>query len=559
MDRNLLARVEQQAWFHRYPRGLPLLIFLFCCAAIALAVIGIERGEKENRDLDLARSSAEVAGGLQRRAAENMAVLSAAGALFGSVGDISRGSFTEFVRTVNADDVYHGSMGIGWAPWVNRGSVRAFEMGVSEQTGGEFRIRPAPDPVARAAVPILYLFPQTGPNRSAVGFDMYSEAVRRQAMERSVQLGRPVASGPVRLVQDAGAPDEAGFLIYMPVYDGPQESGNVRGFVYSPFNARDFLESAAQLNDEQHVDVAIYDTSRSEENLLVSTSAAELTGTVLEMPIQVANRNWIIAVSNNETPGLTTLSTVTLLFGFALATLLMVLARLITRRAAEDRVVLEWLSSQAAIRDSLTRELNHRVKNTLANVLSIISLARRRYDNIDSFAESLDGRVRALSATHDLLSQSDWSNAALRSVVERELAPYIQPDAQSVEISGDDFSLAPNDALSLGLAIHELATNAAKYGALSVAEGRVDISWHKVAEDRIAVEWQESGGPPVTEPSSRGFGRELLEKIVAHELQSEVKLRFDPGGLSCSLQVPLRAQTEFALRGRDALRQARQS
>jgi two-component sensor histidine kinase len=215
--------------------------------------------------------------------------------------------------------------------------------------------------------------------------------------------------------------------------------------------------------------------------------------------------------------------------------------------------VLEWLSDQSQIRDSLTRELNHRVKNTLANVLSIMSLTRRRSNDIDDFAERLSARLRALSATHDLLSQSNWANAPLREIVSSELAPYMAGGDASVAIDGPDIMLAPNDALSLGLAIHELATNAAKYGAFSVPEGKVSVTWRTIGEDVAELHWRESDGPTVSEPGRRGFGMDLIEKVVAHELRSKVDLQFRPEGVECTLQVPVRATKEFALRRYNAL------
>ena len=135
-------------------------------------------------------------------------------------------------------------------------------------------------------------------------------------------------------------------------------------------------------------------------------------------------------------------------------------------RGTEDEISLRNFQEQASIRNSLTRELNHRVKNTLANVLSIIALTRRRSTSLDDFADGLDGRIRALSATHDLLTQSDWGATLVRAVVQAELRPYAHDADHAVEMQGPDVQLAPNDALSLGLAMHELATNASKYGAL---------------------------------------------------------------------------------------------
>jgi two-component sensor histidine kinase len=228
--------------------------------------------------------------------------------------------------------------------------------------------------------------------------------------------------------------------------------------------------------------------------------------------------------------------------------MVMAIGRLITRRAAEDRRVLEWLSRQSAIRNSLTRELNHRVKNTLANVLSIAALTRRRSSNIDEFTESLTARIRALSATHDLLSQSDWGNAPLGEIIRSELAPYMDGGDSHVRMAGPEIKLAPNDAMSLGLAIHELATNAAKYGALSTTTGQVHVTWTLEGPDKAEIRWREEGGPTVSEPTKRGFGRDLIEKIVAHELRSQVDLQFFPEGVQCRLTVPVRESREFLLR-----------
>ena len=108
--------------------------------------------------------------------------------------------------------------------------------------------------------------------------------------------------------------------------------------------------------------------------------------------------------------------------------------------------------------------------------------------------------------------------------------------------------LAPNDALSLGLALHELATNASKYGALSCENGCVDIRWELMSEGLARIEWQERGGPSVPEQRKRGFGTDLIEKIVAHELRHPVELIFDPKGVRCTLMVPVRERGDFEIR-----------
>jgi two-component sensor histidine kinase len=240
----------------------------------------------------------------------------------------------------------------------------------------------------------------------------------------------------------------------------------------------------------------------------------------------------------------------TLVFGLLVAGLLTLVARMVTRQAQEDNYALEWFEEQASIRNSLTRELNHRVKNTLANVLSIAALTRRRAETIEEFATGLDGRIRALSATHDLLTQSDWGTVPIQAVIEAELAPYAGAPEHEVELSGPHVELAPNDALSLGLAVHELATNAAKFGALSERDGKVQVSWDMINDRLARINWTESGGPPVQEHRKRGFGTDLIEKIVAHELKTPVDLRFDRGGVRCTLTIPVRQPAVFQMRSK---------
>jgi len=228
--------------------------------------------------------------------------------------------------------------------------------------------------------------------------------------------------------------------------------------------------------------------------------------------------------------------------------LLMLLARLLTQQAYEDQKRLAFFEEQHSIRNSLSRELNHRVKNTLANVLSILSLTRRRTDDLDEFADSLEGRIRALSATHDLLTGTDWGTTPIRAVVEAELQHCRTTSEQSLIIEGPPVELAPNDALSFGLAVHELATNAAKYGALSVPGGEIMVTWAMIEDGLAEVTWRERGGPPVARPQRRGFGTELIEKIVAHELRCPVNLDFAPEGVTCVMRVPVRRRGDFRIR-----------
>jgi two-component sensor histidine kinase/CHASE1-domain containing sensor protein len=544
--------LRSRRWLIDYPRAVPVAIFVLIAAITVLSVFAIERGESQREKALMGETTQAVASALERRANTSSAYLRAGAALFGTVDAVNADLFRRFVGELRLDADYRGAEGIGWAENITPAQIPDFETRVESDAPGTPRVRPAPGPDRRTVVPVTFLQPDTERNRRALGFDMYSEPVRRAAMDEAVRTARPTASGAVVLVQegDTAAP---GFLIYMPVFEGGIAGRRLRGFLYSPFNGQDFLESALQLETRGHMGIRLYDADPANPggfHLLGDLPPARQTGNTVTKSIMVANRPMRLVVESSRGNSLSLLSMITLLFGLLVASLLMVVARLLTQQAIEDQESLDWLEEQNSIRNSLTRELNHRVKNTLANVLSIVSLTRRRATDIDQFAEALDGRIRALSATHDLLTQSEWGATPIRAVIEAELAPYVRNRDEALELAGPHVELAPNDALSLGLAIHELATNAAKYGALSVSNGHVRATWVLEQDNLASVRWVESGGPAVAPERQRGFGTELIEKIVAHELRHPVDLQFDPEGVRCTLMVPVRQPSEFELRAR---------
>ncbi|MXO74957.1 histidine kinase [Altererythrobacter aerius] len=531
-----------------YPRAAPLAIFLLIAAVTALSVFAIERGERRREEARLVETAKSIASAIERRGNTSAAYLRAGAALFGTVDAVPEALFRRFVSELRLDSDYRGAEGIGWAEMITADEIPAYESRIREQIPGFPSVRPAPSRPGMEMTPITYLLPDTMRNRRALGFDMYSEPVRRAAMDEAERMMRPTASGKVVLVQEADL-NSPGFLIYMPVYMHGDNARRLKGFIYSPFNANAFLSTALQQETRNDMGIRLFDGNVSGSNLIAAIGATDRPGRTLVERIVIANRPMVLEVQSKRGSNLSILSLLTLLFGLLVASLLMIVARLLTQQAIEDQKSLEWLAEQNSIRDTLTRELNHRVKNTLANVLSIVSLTRRRATNLDEFAEGLDGRIRALSATHDLLTQSEWGTTPIRAVVEAELAPYARAEG-ALELAGPSVDLAPNDALSLGLAIHELATNAAKYGALSTAGGKVRITWALDRDDLASVRWVESGGPPVPQDRSRGFGTDLIEKIVAHELRNPVELEFRPEGVTCTLHVPVRPRSEFELRAR---------
>lgn len=188
----------------------------------------------------------------------------------------------------------------------------------------------------------------------------------------------------------------------------------------------------------------------------------------------------------------------------------------------------------------LMNELNHRVKNTLATVQSIFVQTLRGETISDDARERVISRVMALSRSHDLLTERSWVSASLREVAYRALAPFgATEDATGrLSITGAEFELHPKPALAIAMGLHELATNAVKYGALNVEGGSIDLSWELIPGDFLQLKWVERGGPSVEEPASIGFGRRLIERGLAYELGGEARISFHQDGVICEINIP---------------------
>ncbi len=517
MERTLEQRVRQQNWIERHSRAFPLVVFALSIVSVIAGASVAESTERASLRQSLASQAVEFKQAILRQEAAYDANLQVGELLLSKV-EVTQETFREFVFAASRSVDLLGARGIGWATVMPDRSDSRIEQ-----------------------VNIAFLSPDSAPNRAAIGFNMYGEKNRRMAMDQAIRAEQPVTTAPVVLIQDARLTAKPGFIIYKRV------GGNgslPKGFVYVAFQGERFLHNQLESLPRQPDYAAIYDVGDGRRTLLAATSAANGKLSTHSIRLNFGNRPWEVVVGDAPPAMLSPITTALILFGLILSGLLLYISRLVVKATIRDRAAYEWQTEQLQIRKTLNRELNHRVKNTLANVLSILSLTKRRFQTVDQFADSLAGRIRALSATHSLLTQSEWSNASIREVFEAELAPYLggTDSGPFVTIEGPQLELAPNTALSLGLAIHEVATNASKYGALTTAEGSVHATWRISGERRARITWIETGGPTVVAPERRGFGLELLETIVAHELSEPVMVEFNSEGLRCELTVPFERQ-----------------
>jgi PAS domain S-box-containing protein len=194
-----------------------------------------------------------------------------------------------------------------------------------------------------------------------------------------------------------------------------------------------------------------------------------------------------------------------------------------TRKQAEERTML------------LTQEVDHRANNLLAVIQAMLRLTKA--ETAEEFQAAFQGRLSALANVQKLFSVSRWTGASIRTILQEELRPYAGNDAQRVNIRGDDIRLPAALAQAIAVSVHELATNAAKYGSLSKSSGKIEISWHTDPAGKLSLHWQESGGPRIAEPTRIGFGVGAIDGVI-RMLSGSINRQWKPDGLVCDLTFP---------------------
>jgi two-component sensor histidine kinase len=212
------------------------------------------------------------------------------------------------------------------------------------------------------------------------------------------------------------------------------------------------------------------------------------------------------------------------------------------RRQHQARAYLAERERTTERQTLLIRELHHRVKNTLATVQALLGASARSATSVEAFYASFSARVVSLAKTHNLLTEDYWQQAPLRDMLMNELGPYNDSEGSRIVLDGPRVDLVGDLAVPTGMAIHELTTNAAKHGALSVPEGRILVSWtvEREAERQVLLlDWTERGGPLTQTPTRKGFGSTLLQRVLTVQCQAQIDFDFQPAGLHFTMRAPL--------------------
>lgn len=557
--------------------AIVVLVLALCASGIAAVVAGRDVTAAVQRQF--AAEAGEVRGAVSEAMRSYEQALRAGAGLFRARPVVTRDEWRTFVTSLQLDDEFPGFQGLGFAAVVPRGDIASFEAQQRETGATGFTVTPAaPRPFVTS---IVMLEPDDWRNRRAIGFDMFSEATRRAAMERARDTGRAALTGKVLLRQESDQDIQAGSLLYLPLYADPQPATleerreRLRGFLYGAFRMEDLLNSVLAAQAPQALQgfrIRVHDPSTPQggklyDNRDVSPQAKDgPLSTVL--PVEIGGRTWTLSVAaaaplgghiDVAKPWMVFLAGATLSLLVAAITASLALGRDRLERSSArlaDEVVERKKAQESA--EMANNELIHRVKNTLAVVSAIASQTARHSASVEEFGRTFRDRLAALGRIQDMLRPGATSSTGLIRLLREILAPYVAEESGALVLEGPEIVIARNDVVLFSLAINELATNATKYGAWSGSDdGCVEVRWDLPERDggrMLVITWMERGGPEVTRPAHAGFGSTILHFAVARGMRGKVEVDYAATGIRYTLTIPLRDHA-----GESAERNARMS
>jgi CHASE1-domain containing sensor protein len=495
------------------------LVILLATLAAATASFLYNRAEEADR-------AARVATQVNMRLRDHVAVLEGVRALYQSDSAASGPGIRAYLTALRPQIQAPGMEGVGIAAAMRADTPAAIEAKLRENYGRDIEVWPATDqPIGFA---VVLVEPYTPRRNAALGFDMYSEPVRREAMRRAWQTGQPAASGIVHLAQERAAKvKQPGFLIYVPVYvRGPvgandvtvATAGGVRpveAFVYAPFRVRDMMTAVLGSQLDGIDGIEIYAGEGPSAPLVFSKG--KMGWDAQDQILRVADRQWTMRISYGRILERLGRPLAILVFGIALALLATQLHRVQRRRINAFQVLAAQKARHAEDRELMIGEMAHRMKNAFARIGALARITLRESTSLEDFETKFDGRMRALSDAKQMLVTGAVDTVELGKIVHRELELAGRSPDQLATVAGADVRLDDDGAQALSLAVHEFVTNSIKYGALA-GQGDLAVDWRRDGND-IELRWIESGLAETPHIDGESFGTQFIRTLIERQLK----------------------------------------
>nr|WP_319390311.1 CHASE domain-containing protein [uncultured Cohaesibacter sp.] len=498
------------------------------------------------------------------RLSQHFALLRATNAFFtASSTRIQHQQFAKIISGFRLEENYPGMQGIGFAEAVSPDDDVAMNAVLAYDYGDGAKVWPETDQSERAAIALLE--PMDDRNLAAIGYDMYSEPVRRTAIRKAYETGEMVASGPVELVQEITAIKQAGFLVYsryersevrktegaFEALERPSvDRKPQRGVIYAPFRAGDLFMTA--LAEKPQLPVALQADDLDDKSHLLFKSALyddiDKFGDRVTRVIAVAGRQWVldIRVQPKQSLDLEDVAPyVSMVVFLLLATMLAWITQSQLKAVRTARMMQELSEKNLTEKDLLLQEMKHRIKNSIARILAMARQTAHHSDTIEDFSESFTARLQAMANAQDALTRSHWQRADLSDLLAKELGQVLGEDQFGGLISGPTVELDETTVQAFALTFHELATNALKYSDVAKDNTALSVRWSVDLKGRdriLTLVWQERSQEPVKAPDHKGFGTRLIDANIRGELRGSIERRFEENGLTVEITVPLVAK-----------------
>ena len=438
----------------------------------------------------------------------------------GGFGD--RAPFSRFVTAFDLDEHYRGAEEYGLAWVIKSGDEAPAETRLKSNYDIDRAIFPATDQPWRA--PVDHSQPSSKDTEAALGYDMYSDPVRRAAMNKAMLSGKPTATAPVDLRQDQGGDARPGLLVYLPLYKDGVAGGKatsldqVRGFVFTAYRISHLFDAALKHGPIAPVAFTGLGPKIAPGNLIYSTAAKPspryADDYTVQQAVDVGGRSWIFQLSPTAdySPPSSFFEAGTIaLVSLFLAASLALLTRSQTRRVEIAHALNREIEHSLAQKDLMLQEMKHRIKNLFARVLAISRQTAKNSDSLAAFNDTFSARLQAMANAQDLLTRAAWDKADLRELILSELRQVFGDRLDASVLKGPEVKLPERVTQALGLTVHELATNALKYGDVT-GEGGIEVRWSvdRAADGRVLqMQWREWGGlSPLRSPKNPASGRD---------------------------------------------------
>ena len=380
---------------------------------------------------------------------------------------------------------------------------------------------------------------------TGIGYDMFSDPLRREAILSALDTGEPRATGRILLGPEDRRRSGDGLSALFSL-DPVQPTADPPGLLFAAFRAQDLLKAALDKFPQLPVHAEVFDGTADPANLLFASEASsEEADFVATRQLLVAGRPWTVLfrpTADFSRPSSTVVPVLLGLFGLLLAVALALVQRYQGRAYDAMSKLQEAAEKSLLEKDLMLQEMKHRIKNSITRVLAIARQTAASAEDVGEFSDSFSARLQAMAASQDMLTRSRWQKADLGELLRIELAQAFGKELPGGMLNGPKVLLSETMTQALGLTFHELATNALKYGEVGNSPDTLKIEWQLQGQgkyERLSLSWRETSNGPIRPPEKPGFGTKLIDLNITRELDGTIMREYRDDGLEIVIEIPL--------------------